>query len=68
MRLKAGLTKEEQQEWHRVFAWSPVRVAAGEARWLEYVERRLIRKLNQPYLHLYIEWYEYRAIQKGSVR
>ena len=26
--------------WHLWFAWRPVRVAEGDCRWLEFVERR----------------------------
>lgn len=31
---------EESKQWHKVFAWWPTRVASGDCRWLEYVERR----------------------------
>lgn len=27
-------------EWHRWFAWYPVKVADRDCRWLEYVERK----------------------------
>lgn len=29
-------------EWHRTFAWFPVRVGSGDCRWLEFVERRYV--------------------------
>lgn len=28
-------------QWHRWFAWRPVRVGPRDCRWLEYVERKL---------------------------
>lgn len=44
MRFNCGPSSEERdrrkQEWHLWFAWRPVRVASGECRWLEYVERK----------------------------
>jgi hypothetical protein len=30
----------KRERWHRWFAWRPVRVADGDCRWLEYVERQ----------------------------
>lgn len=27
-------------DWHRWFAWHPVRVGPSDCRWLEYVERK----------------------------
>lgn len=27
-------------EWHRWFAWYPVKIAENDCRWLEYVERK----------------------------
>jgi hypothetical protein len=30
------------RQWHRWFAWHPVRVGDGDVRWLEAVERRLV--------------------------
>lgn len=27
-------------EWHRWFAWYPVKVAEHDCRWLEYVDRK----------------------------
>lgn len=32
--------KTLRMQWHRWFAWYPVRVGENECRWLEYVERR----------------------------
>jgi hypothetical protein len=44
MKFNCGPTPEEKcaarKEWHRWFAWRLVRVASGDCRWLEYVERR----------------------------
>jgi hypothetical protein len=39
-RFKAKLIAES--EWHDVFAWLPVRVADGDCRWLETIQRRLL--------------------------
>ena len=45
MKFDCGLTYAEkvraQAEWHRWFAWRPVRVDSRDCRWLEYVERRI---------------------------
>lgn len=32
--------RRAQRSWHRWFAWRPIRIAEGDCRWLEYVERR----------------------------
>jgi hypothetical protein len=32
--------REAKLEWHRWFAWRPIRVAENDCRWLEYVERK----------------------------
>lgn len=44
MRINCGPTRSErrkaQLEWHRYFAWKPTRVARGDCRWLEVIERR----------------------------
>lgn len=47
MRFKCGPTEAEAEaeyrrltNWHCWFAWRPVRVEAGDCRWLEWVERR----------------------------
>ena len=32
---------QRQKEWHRWYAWHPVRVGPGDCRWLEYVERKI---------------------------
>ena len=44
MRFRCGPSYQEKfqarQQWHRWFAWYPVRVASGHCRWLETVERR----------------------------
>lgn len=31
-------------QWHRWFAWRPVRVGLHDCRWWEYVERRITQK------------------------
>lgn len=44
MRFNCGPSREEKilakEEWHQWFAWRPVRVASGDCRWLETVERK----------------------------
>lgn len=44
MKWDCGETRAERyerlSEWHRWFAWYPVRVGSHDCRWLEYVERR----------------------------
>lgn len=41
------------EQWHRWFAWRPVRVASHDCRWLEWIERKGT---------FYFEWrWEYRA-------
>ena len=44
MKFNCGPTLREKvearKEWHEWFAWYPVRVASGDCRWLETVERR----------------------------
>ncbi len=62
MKFNCGKTfqekKAERCTWHRWFAWHPVRVGAGECRWLEYVER-----MARPELYQFgnLEW-RYQAI------
>lgn len=33
--------KRAKEQWHPWFAWRPVRIGAGDCRWLEYVERKV---------------------------
>lgn len=44
MKFDPGDSKEVRfkrlQDWHRWFAWRPVRVGERESRWLEWVERK----------------------------
>lgn len=40
--------KEEEwqrkyENWHCWFAWHPVRIDGNDCRWLEYVDRKLVR-------------------------
>lgn len=65
MRFNCGLSWEERyqakQQWHRWFAWRPVRIAAGDCRWLEWVERKLTPHTNtMPSFSIWKER-EYRA-------
>lgn len=32
--------RKHNAQWHRVFAWFPIKIASHDCRWLEYVERR----------------------------
>lgn len=61
MKLNCGPTADERhaarKEWHRWFAWYPVRVAQRDCRWLEYVARRDAAEYLQPL-------WEYRALDK----
>ncbi len=41
-RLAAVAQKELDEQWHRVFAWLPVKLGAHDCRWLETVERKYI--------------------------
>jgi hypothetical protein len=44
MRINCGPSWEAKHaakhEWHRWFAWRPVRIAEGDCRWLETIERK----------------------------
>ena len=44
MKIRCGLTRQERfvadQQWHRYFAWFPVRVGSCERLWLEWVARK----------------------------
>ena len=48
MKFNCGLSADEkrQQEiersenWHRWFAWKPIRVGSRDCRWLEWIERK----------------------------
>lgn len=51
---------KDPEQWHRCFAWRPVRVDDHEVRWLETVERRL-------HIDAYGSSYEYRAIPDEGV-
>lgn len=39
MKIRCGRSVDKTQ-WHDWFAWYPVRVAEGDCRWLETVERK----------------------------
>jgi hypothetical protein len=63
MKFNCGPTSEEigaaLQQWHRWFAWRPVRIGSRDCRWLEWVERK------GTYFEYYMEcgWsFEYRAL------
>lgn len=46
-----------QREWHDWFAWHPVRVATGDCRWLETVERRIEREYKHGWGHSFVDTY-----------
>jgi hypothetical protein len=65
MKFKFGLSEEEiesRMEWHRWFAWHPVRVYGkqGNYMWLEHVERRY------PPMWPCYKVYDHRSIEKES--
>lgn len=59
MRFKCGKDYNKLQQWHRWFAWHPVRLN-GECVWLETVERRMTGMF-----YLDIE-FEYREANESS--
>jgi hypothetical protein len=44
MKINCGPTwgerRRAKEEWHRWFAWHPVRVASRHCLWLEFIERK----------------------------
>lgn len=40
---------QNSKKWHKCFAWSPVRVADNDCRWLEHVERKLVFPWNKEF-------------------
>ncbi|MGE3333661.1 MAG: hypothetical protein AB7I36_08460 [Rhodospirillaceae bacterium] len=52
---------EALRGWHRVFAWWPIRIAPGECRWLEYVERRIPRATAH-----YSDWEGFTIVWNGK--
>lgn len=64
MKFNCGPTYAEKEamlcEWHPYFAWLPTRVAAGDCRWLETIERRRFRYSNGGFSSLPNLW-DYRA-------
>lgn len=65
MKINCGPTPLEResalQQWHRWFAWKPVRVGPRDCRWLETVERRR-ELLSGGFYSLFR--FEYRAVPK----
>ena len=79
MKFKCGLTWEEEIAkseahekslsdvvvWHRWYAWFPVKVAEGDCRWLEVVERRrVVYRLDPTYLADY--GWKYRNVNEAQ--
>ena len=66
MKWNCGPSWEEKHEatkqWHRWFAWRPVRVGPRDCRWLEYVDRK--GKWSDSFHPMLAGWlYQYRARQ-----
>ena len=44
MKFNCGPTSKEKrlakEQWHKRFAWYPIRTGPRECRWLEYIERK----------------------------
>lgn len=71
-RARRNKAFEKSRQWHKVFAWWPIRIAAGDCRWLEYIERRNRTTSTGPadteflfkYCAHHIIWsWEYRALK-----
>lgn len=64
MRFDCGETHEERRkrltQWHRWFAWFPVKVGDHDCRWFEFVERRFSYDEGEFY------WAEYRSAPRGK--
>ena len=73
MKINCGPSYEERlaakKDWHRWFALIPRRVAPGDCRWLEYIERK-----GEPYMGFTFgtpfpitKWrFKYRAIEQTN--
>lgn len=75
MRFDCGLSFGERQierasslrQWHRWFAWHPVRVASRSCVWLEWIERRYPHALVGHLSGMVIRfWAEYRFLEGTS--
>lgn len=62
MKFNCGPSRAEKhdakEKWHKWFAWRPVRVASGDCRWLETLERK--GKFTAMYYDICWDW-EYRV-------
>jgi hypothetical protein len=68
MKFDCGKTREEKRDkltnWHKWYAWYPVRIGSHNCRWLEYVERKLT------YVECGWDYYtnrEYRTLEDGEL-
>lgn len=51
------------REWHRYFCWLPTKIAFGDCRWLEWIERRTLRyEFDFSIMYHEGEW-EYRELE-----
>ena len=66
MKFNCGITWEEKlvarKEWHRWFAWYPIRLGSRDCRWLETIERSGTYEMLSECECGFV--YEYRAIGK----
>ena len=58
MKFDCGLDPEEKKQyylnWHKKFAWFPIKVGSHDCRWLEFVYRKYLYFNNiyeEPYKH-----------------
>ena len=50
--------RDAEKQWHKWFAWCPVRIGSHDCRWLEVLERR-----DKGQYRGSVRWWEYRAIK-----
>ena len=64
MKFDCGETAQEEinrlGEWHRWFAWYPIKISEHDCRWLEFVERKI--KIKSIYMEDFYDTF-YRAIK-----
>lgn len=51
IKLESSLAKKlRRKDWHKWFAWRPIRIDENTVVWLQYIERRIL--CNVPYYRL----------------
>lgn len=71
MKINCGPTPETRRKmklekltnWHRKFAWLPIRAGENDCRWLEFYERKGTFNSRFHYIHYFWTW-EYRFKEK----